>query len=363
MNQPAAFTFLPTPQNIRSILVSGFFIVSTMTAADCRAKEGTAPAPEFKCVPQAQTDGAVEADVDRLYRFAQHLEAGVQRPVNTQDAVVAVRKLTRYYRIGAAHGDIRAAKALRNVLSWTTSDTYSGVLDRRQNSRDEERQKLLDQMLAAGSVDAIVTLGNMEMMGWSPATALPLYLKAASLGSVDGQMRAVNLLDPSTVSGRAFGAKKSDNGLVMSLLTCAAVAGDQRARYELAERGRPGGKSESNIVLLHALTIQGNTYAVARLKSIFELRSRGKDSDSQDRERASRYERVRMLLMLNDGAKVPDLDVIVPLPPAELDAWDGTFLWSPSPTSEPPSLSEAEINDLAMRRSLDPCTGLPKDLE
>ncbi|KPB58593.1 Sel1 repeat-containing protein [Pseudomonas syringae pv. maculicola] len=61
------------------------------------------------------------------------------------------------------------------------------------------------------------------------------------------------------------------------------------------------------------------------------------------------------------GAKVPDLDDIVPLPPAPLPEWDGTFKWkrdrdSAAPPSPP---SEELIQRVAAEKNLDPATGMP----
>lgn len=49
----------------------------------------------------------------------------------------------------------------------------------------------------------------------------------------------------------------------------------------------------------------------------------------KDEERAARYDKISDFLLHHEhlAAKVPDLDDIVPLPPALLPEWDGTFEW------------------------------------
>lgn len=48
-----------------------------------------------------------------------------------------------------------------------------------------------------------------------------------------------------------------------------------------------------------------------------------------DPERSKRYAKISDFLGRYEhlGAKVPDIDQIVPLPPAKLPEWDGTFEW------------------------------------
>jgi hypothetical protein len=60
------------------------------------------------------------------------------------------------------------------------------------------------------------------------------------------------------------------------------------------------------------------------------------------------------------GAKIPDLDNIVPLPPAVLPEWDGTFQWKRERDSAVPVIPSPElIEKLSAEKGLDPATGLP----
>jgi uncharacterized protein len=58
---------------------------------------------------------------------------------------------------------------------------------------------------------------------------------------------------------------------------------------------------------------------------------------------------------------VPDIDQIVPLPPAKLPAWDGTFQWQKDQDAAvpPPKPSDELIARLSKDKHLDPATGLP----
>ncbi|WP_221033792.1 DUF6396 domain-containing protein, partial [Pseudomonas avellanae] len=59
--------------------------------------------------------------------------------------------------------------------------------------------------------------------------------------------------------------------------------------------------------------------------------------------------------------KVPEINEIVPLPPAKLPAWDGKLKWVEEREANipPPKPSEALIEQLAKAMVLDPKTGKP----
>ncbi|WP_206950602.1 DUF6396 domain-containing protein [Trinickia acidisoli] len=82
-----------------------------------------------------------------------------------------------------------------------------------------------------------------------------------------------------------------------------------------------------------------------------------------DQARSDRYLKIRRFIEQNDGRspKVPDIDKIVPLPPASLPAWDGTFQWDKEQTKvKPPEKPSSDlVNRMAQDKHLDPATGLP----
>jgi hypothetical protein len=83
----------------------------------------------------------------------------------------------------------------------------------------------------------------------------------------------------------------------------------------------------------------------------------------QDEERARRYEAISDFLSdysyLNP--KVPEIDKIVPLPPAKLPPWNGKFqrLEEHKANVPPPIPSEERIAEMARAKGLDPATGRP----
>jgi len=81
----------------------------------------------------------------------------------------------------------------------------------------------------------------------------------------------------------------------------------------------------------------------------------------KDPERSRRYQLIGEFLDENElsNPKIPDIDQIVPLPPAQLPPWDGTFEWEKQRAQIPPKPSEELIDRLAKEKNLDPATGLP----
>jgi hypothetical protein len=84
---------------------------------------------------------------------------------------------------------------------------------------------------------------------------------------------------------------------------------------------------------------------------------------TNDPERAKRYSQIWKFLNDRDGLnpKVPDIDQIVPLPPAKLPPWDGTFQWQKEQdAAKPPQKPDEQlVQRLAREKNLDAATGLP----
>ena len=83
----------------------------------------------------------------------------------------------------------------------------------------------------------------------------------------------------------------------------------------------------------------------------------------KDEERVRRYEAISDFLFDYDylNPKVPEIDEIVPLPPAKLPPWDGSFQWLKEHKANvsPPLPSEERINEMARAKNLDLETGRP----
>jgi len=83
----------------------------------------------------------------------------------------------------------------------------------------------------------------------------------------------------------------------------------------------------------------------------------------KDEERTIRYKKIWKILSGYSYASpsVPEINDIVPLPPAPLPAWDGKLKWLEARKANipPAKPSEALIAELAKARQLNPVTGRP----
>jgi hypothetical protein len=84
---------------------------------------------------------------------------------------------------------------------------------------------------------------------------------------------------------------------------------------------------------------------------------------SPDPERVRRYRLIADFLGAYEylNPAIPELDNIVPLPPAKLPPWNGKFKWLEEHNANvpPPLPSEARMAEMARAKDLDPDTGRP----
>ncbi len=117
--------------------------------------------------------------------------------------------------------------------------------------------------------------------------------------------------------------------------------------------------------MFHQGTKNGSSSSASRLEEAFSGKQKDGDMDflnlSEDSERSRRYKIIGDYLYEKDylQPKVPDLDDIVPLPPAPLPEWDGKIAFQRWYEGEaPPKPDEALVRRLAWQAGLNGDTGL-----
>ncbi|MFT3720840.1 DUF6396 domain-containing protein [Pseudorhodoferax sp.] len=162
--------------------------------------------------------------------------------------------------------------------------------------------------------------------------ALTYYRKSADLGSPLGQTRVGDLL--------AFKLKRPDIGV--SILECAVGQGSADAARKLAGHYRtesPPNMSKALDYLQRSVALGGGQAAF----SLYHTFNRGLSKADGgwdtpiDKERARRYDIIMGIIDKNTSARFPDIDKIVPLPPAPLPPWDGTFEYQKQKGAPPSS--------------------------
>ncbi|UZJ61530.1 DUF6396 domain-containing protein [Pseudomonas sp. KU26590] len=298
----------------------------------------------FECHHEADMPPSVSQDADALYKYGLFLQKR-ESPGDFSEAA-------RYYRIAAAHEHYKAATNLQMLITQGLASSPSG---------QKEVIALVEKFMTLGVPSAYYDMGHYLESGYGveqdQEKSNAYFRKAADLGSPDAQYYVATLL----------GRIKGGAGVMEEMLRCAAYQGHAQSARELAAYLRTGKKYKDAVDAYQQATRSGNTVSSKMLSEAFKETS---SPDSlfymnleADEERSKRYDAVHKFLKTNEalGAKVPDLDVIAPLPPAKLPSWDGTFQWQKEREAKtvPNKPDDALLQRLSKEKDLDPVTGLP----
>ncbi|WP_232918620.1 sel1 repeat family protein [Pseudomonas syringae] len=299
---------------------------------------------KFSCVHEKDNLPTLDKNADLLYKYALRLEQ--------IDGKKAYDEIASYYRIAAAHGHYKAATNLQTLLSEgkVTSPNAS-----------KETIELVKKFIAQDIPGAYYDMAHYLEKGYGVKQDLPAskayFRRAADLGNPDAQYYVARLL-----------SKVPDTADVMqAMYKCAMEQGNGPAGVYYASYSKVIGNYADAVTGYHVAIRNGNYDAARNLERAFKGPPPSEElyymALKRDVERVERLEKVRIFLTENQylGPKVPDIDQIVPLPPAKLPEWDGTFEWLKKRESTPPAEKPSEdmIRALSQEKGLDPETGLP----
>ena len=264
--------------------------------------------------------------------------------------------LARYYRIAAMNGDYKANIRLQYLLK---SGRISS--DMPQTEVHNLNEELAKQLPAT----AYYNLYGYLDVGYGVRTEKDgkyAYLrKAADLGSREAQYVVGDILTDIKDEGTLQQRLK----IYEQLLSCSSEQGFGEAS-EMLGLGYESDKEYSKALeAFHQGVKNGSSLSASTLEEAFSGKQKEGDMDflnlSEDPERARRYEIIWKYLAYKDylQPKVPDLDDIVPLPPAPLPEWDGKIAFQRWFEGEaPPKPDEALVRRLAWQAGLNGDTGL-----
>ncbi|RMT84975.1 sel1 repeat family protein [Pseudomonas viridiflava] len=299
----------------------------------------------FTCVHEKIP--AASADTDVLFQYARWLQKNNQLK---QDHIVDT-EIERLYRIAAENQHYKANINLQN-----------GTARGQFNLSGEEvlrfSQQLIDANVATGHY-LIATYLQRGVAGLQqdPEMALRYYRKAADEGNAQAQTYVAEKLFPISIAP----------DIARQMRRCAAEQGSGKAALALGIDQKNDGHYQNALESLQLGVAAGSTSAASFLTNGF----RGPQPDDrmyymdqkQDLQRAERYGQILKLLSGWSYANpaVPEINEIVPLPPAKLPAWDGKLKWIEERKANvpPPKPTEALIEQLAKAKLLDPKTGKP----
>jgi hypothetical protein len=299
----------------------------------------------FTCSHENIPEPSAETDV--LFRYARWMEKNNQLK---QDKAVDV-EIERLYRVAAENGHYKANINLQS----------GGMHGQFKVSGDEYlrlSQNLIDADVASGYyVIGILLEQGAAGLKQDPEMALRYFRKAADTGSAQAQYDVGDKLEPRKIAPE----------IAFQMYRCAAEQGHGEAAVALGIHLKNKGLHREALEAFQLGVAGGEETSASRLSKGFQ----GPTPDDrfyylaqqEDPERSERYEKIWEVLANYSYAnpKVPEINDIVPLPPAPLHAWDGKLQWLEERLANipPEKPSEALINQLANAMVLDPATGKP----
>lgn len=298
----------------------------------------------FTCAYEKDRLPALNPDADILFKYARYLE---KNNLLKQDAAV-YPQVERLYRIATAAGHYKASINLQNGSMRNHFKTWT-----------EEMADWAEALIKTGVPAGYFMMGTYLKYGTGVKKdadlSLRYFRKAADLGDPEAQYYVGDLLAPIDRAPE----------VARQMLRCAAEQGHGKAATELAIELKILGHYQEAVSLFQLGVMAGNESSASFLTQGFnnppktnELYYLGLKADP---ERSKRYEAIGNMLAGYSYAnpKVPDLEKIVPLPPAKLPPWDGTLQWQKEfeANMTPEKPSEELINKLAKTYGLDTFTG------
>ena len=298
----------------------------------------------FNCVHQADHLPRLDPQADTLFQYARYL----QNKAGPKD----FNEIARYYRIAAAYGHYKANHNAQLLISQGFADSPDAP---------KEAVDLATQLVQQGIPGGYYDIGHYLETGYGlkqdTETALRYFRKAADLGNPEAQAYVGKMLAP----------QEKAPAIARQMRECAANQGLGDAASALGI-DLSGDKLYAAAVQAFQKGVEaGNAQAASFLENGFKGPPISEPlyylALPNDSERSRRYAKIRHFIDANDGHNptLPDIDKIVPLPPAKLPLWDGTFEWQKEQDAAvPPQEPTNElINQMAKAKHLDPSTGLP----
>ena len=323
---------------------------------------------EFTCKKEVQPP--LSEETQQLYNYALYHDLHNMWTGDKGDDVW--NGLARYYRIAAANGDYKANVRLQYLLNTGRIST-----DMPQTEVHNLNEELTKQLLAT----AYYNLYGYLDVGYGVRTEKDgkyAYLrKAADLGSREAQYTVAEMLADIEDEEETKEAFKYRLNLVKQLWACASEQGLGEASINLGISLQSDKKYSEAVKVFYQGVKNGDAMSASTLRGGFSQQTT-KDNRldfldlAPDEERSRRYDIIWNYLAKYDylQPKVPDLDEIVPLPPAKLPKWDGKIAFQRWYEGEaPPKPSEALMQKLANQaglrvdNGLDLETNLPKSVK
>ena len=323
---------------------------------------------QFTCKKEVQPP--LSEETQQLYNYALYHDLHNMWTGEKGDDVW--NGLARYYRIAAANGDYKANVRLQYLLNTGRIST-----DMPQTEVHNLNEELAKQLPATAYYNLYGYLDEDYGVRTEEGGKYAYLRKAADLGSREAQYTVAEMLADIEDEEETKEAFKYRLNLVKQLWACASEQGLGEASINLGISLQSDKKYSEAVKVFYQGVKNGDAMSASTLRGGFSQQTT-KDNRldfldlAPDEERSRRYDIIWNYLAKYDylQPKVPDLDEIVPLPPAKLPKWDGKIAFQRWYEGEaPPKPSEALMQKLANQaglrvdNGLDLETNLPKSVK
>ncbi|MBD2793850.1 SEL1-like repeat protein [Xenorhabdus szentirmaii] len=273
----------------------------------------------FTCVYEKDTLPTLDPEADIWFQQARALEKVKGKP--------DYATIGRLYRQAAEKDHYKALFNLQNLIR------YGKVPPRTGMHPPQEVLELVEKLIKLNIPLGYYQMGYLLDRGYAvkqdKTAALTYFRKAADMGNPAGQYIIGDLfVSPGLLDDRDNPAYYPEIGEEM--LKCSIEQGFAKAGHALAVQHLYTDKNYAKAAYYFQEAVKHGYYISAmRLVGSFQNPT-PQNIDyylalPQDPERARRYNLISDESFRFPEARFPDIDKIVPLPPAPLPEWDGTF--------------------------------------
>ncbi|KLN96964.1 harboring protein [Moellerella wisconsensis] len=306
-----------------SVLIFSSLILSACNPTDKKevlANQKTEPDLTFTCVYEKDTLPPVDPEADIWFKQARELEK--------------VKKYQRdYTQIGVLYRKAAERNHPKAMLNLSNLISYGKVPPIEGKGSAQEVWDIIQKMAKLNISYGYYQMGHYLDTGYGVVAdrtkALAYFRQAADLGSPEAQYVIGDIFVSQRLSDRDNPAYRPEIGKKM--LDCAVQQQHGKAAYYLATYYLDVDKEFDNGMKYHQLAVR-NGYRASASALAEGFKPNVKENSmyyipiKPDLDRSARYEAiVKEIDASDETAKFPDINKIVPLPPAELPEWDGTF--------------------------------------
>ncbi|MBV5097537.1 sel1 repeat family protein [Enterobacteriaceae bacterium YMB-R21] len=274
---------------------------------------------QFTCINEADNRPPLDPDADGWFKQARILE----KTTGPKD----YEAIGALYRKAISRDHYKAMRNLQNLLMDGLVKPLPG------KTAPEEAVSIVERMISLNIPAGYYAMGYYLEMGYGveqdKSASIVYFRKSADLGSPEGQYKIGGIFLakylPDIGENPAYRPE-----IGKKMLICSVNQGNAQAGYKLGNYYKQVNKDYALSVKYYQLAVKnGSLTAALQLKNSFDNPSDKDEMDylklEKDSERVRRYGIIQIELRHHPDARFPDIDKIVPLPPAELPAWDGTF--------------------------------------